>query len=127
MKYEGTECIVEGCHKPRRGAYCSTHENRVTRHGDPHKVIGYENRNKRGEDSPKWVENPGYSGWHQRLQRIKGPASEQACACGETATGWAYTGPREPGERMPYRTDETLYVAMCTPCHRTYDLGRITT
>jgi hypothetical protein len=129
-RVEGTVCTIEGCDKPRggRSRYCSMHRARIERHGDPDVCIPQADRAlPRGEDHWKWTDNPDYYAWHFRLRRTRGPASRQVCTCGAQATGWAYTGPREPGEQMPYRTDETLYVAMCSSCHRTYDLGRINT
>lgn len=126
-RVEGDTCIIEGCDKPRgRSRYCPKHRARIERHGDPNKVIHQRDRAiPSGSDHPNWLDDPDYRQWHQRLRRMNGSATKQVCPCGKPAAQWAYTGPREPNERLPYRVDVTLYTAMCVPCHKTYDLDRI--
>jgi len=62
-----------------------------------------------------------YGGVHRLLAEQRGPATAHDCSCGAPAHHWAYTGPREPGERWPFSEDLSQYVAMCRRCHSRYD------
>ncbi len=68
----------------------------------------------------------GYAGVHQRLNRERGSAKALDCAaCGRPAEQWAYTGPRQAGEKQPYSTNLDLYEPQCVRCHKRYDLAAI--
>jgi hypothetical protein len=73
-----------------------------------------------------------YTSAHDRIRRLKGPASEQLCVCGERAQGWAYTHddpcPWEQvsPEGLRFSHDPDRYVAMCALCHNRYDKPLIT-
>lgn len=61
-----------------------------------------------------------YSGAHQRIRRIKGPASAQRCAlCPRQAREWSFI-PNYADRR--FSTDPDDYRALCVQCHRAYDL-----
>lgn len=62
---------------------------------------------------------------HRRLAEQFGPATIHDCSCGRQAAQWAYTGPREPGERHPFSTDLSLYEAMCGRCHSRFDRASV--
>lgn len=118
-------CTIEGCDRAAVGRrrHCRMHRARIERHGDPHKVIQPSDRNiLRGPDSPKWLANPTYNAVHIRLRKLFGEASGRQCACGAAAQQWAYTGPRNPGDVMPFGPLDQ-YEAMCVPCHKAYDLA----
>lgn len=67
----------------------------------------------------------GYYAIHTTLAKVRGPARAFDCACGTPATQWAYTGPREAGERCPWSEDVNDYVAMCGRCHSRYDRAAV--
>lgn len=64
----------------------------------------------------------GYRAAHERVQRLRGRATEQPCRyCGQRARGWAYDH-GDPNERLDprgyyYSLDLDRYVALCSPCH----------
>ena len=122
-KYEGL-CPIDGCNNDRKGKYCTKHEARIRRHGDPHKVISYRERAfPRGVDNHKWNDNPDYDTWHQRLRKEKGKASDRDCSmsCGNKADNWAYVGARDENDRAKFETDVDMYVPLCLLCHRNFD------
>lgn len=121
---EGTTCTVDGCEKTRRGRFCSMHEARLKRHGDPDKTIHPSERSMpSGPDHPHWIEEPDYFVWHQRLRKIKGSASLHSCAhCGGEARHWAYVG--EVRGLLAFETNPNLYEALCVQCHKTLDTER---
>lgn len=121
-------CSIEGCEKIiATGSVCSMHEKRIRVHGDPHVFIPQRERNlPTGEDHHHWTgENASYTAVHQRLKRTRGLAKDQICPCGQPARQWSYIGPREPGERLPYSPDLSLYEARCVPCHKKADMQAI--
>jgi hypothetical protein len=66
-----------------------------------------------------------YPGAHGQVRRLRGPASAQHCACGQSARDWAYTGD-DPDERIDdaglrFSLDPQRYAPMCRSCHRTAD------
>lgn len=79
-------------------------------------------------------DRPSYSGAHQRVARMRGPAIEWSCAfCACPAAQWAYTNddPDElihventTGKAMPYSADPDRYIPLCAPCHVRLDQGR---
>jgi hypothetical protein len=121
-----TECWVVGCENVPRGRFCTMHEARFQRHGDPECVVAPKDRMiRRGECSATWNEQGSYAATHQRLRRALGSASSSVCACGADARQWAYIGPRATGERQPWTPDLSQYRAMCVPCHKVMDLERL--
>lgn len=123
---EGDPCDAEGCGEPRRrGRFCPKHAARMARHGDPSVVVAPADRDMpRGPANPMWTDAPTYHTVHERLRRQRGQATGYPCAsCGGPAAHWAYTGPREPGEKQPWSTDLEHYASMCVPCHKAFDLA----
>ncbi len=113
-------CGIDGCDKPRVGRWCVMHYKRIRRHGSP------DVRLKTGP--PKGtvvIEDPDYYAFHKRLAAARGPAKTHTCSCGKPAEQWAYVGPREAGDRMPFSLDMTEYEPMCTSCHKNMDLEKI--
>lgn len=66
-----------------------------------------------------------YGQVHAQLALVRGPATAHDCACGRPAKEWAYTGPREPGERWPFSDDLSLYEPMCRRCHVRFDRASV--
>lgn len=74
---------------------------------------------------------PTYALAHSRMRRQKGTATNHTCfKCGAQAKQWAYNH-EDPHERIDssisknpvvYSMSPDYYVAMCTPCHKTFDL-----
>lgn len=98
---------------------CSKHYNRLRRYGDVHHVsTGYQ---RRGTGHPHWKgSEASYAALHNRVYRARGKAS----CCGQCGTG---EGPYEWAMRHGTDgTDVNEYVSLCRPCHRLYDLGRLT-
>ncbi len=124
-RYVDPFCDIEGCQKPRVGRYCPMHSARISRHGDPHKVIPHSERNNpRGSANSRWNDDPGYFTVHQRLVRQEGPARDLICSCGSPARQWSYIGPRQPNERMPFSEDLTQYRPRCVSCHKKADAAQ---
>lgn len=110
-------CSVSGCDEPHDAkGFCNKHWQRNHKHGDPSHV-----------EKPGWRgEEVGYTAMHERIYRMRGPATEHPCwRCGTQADEWAYdhSDPRERVEqgKGPYSTDPTRYMALCLPCHRKLD------
>lgn len=67
-----------------------------------------------------------YGAAHNRLRRIRGPASGYTCGCGRPAQDWAYLG-GDPDERvctkfgLVFSANLDRYVAMCRSCHHRLD------
>lgn len=121
---EGTTCAIDGCEKTRRGKFCSMHEARLKRHGDPSTVITPSERAMpSGPDHPNWIDEPDYFVWHQRLRKIKGSASIHRCTrCDGPAQHWAYVGDAQGP--LAYETNPDAYAPMCHPCHKAFDTER---
>jgi hypothetical protein len=117
-------CAVEGCDRPNHcGGYCLKHLRRVRKHGDPQMVTPRE-----GSDHYHWAgDDITYSGLHQRVRNIRGPASTHQCVdCFGPAHDWSYDntgiGEREDVNRgMKYSTDIQQYSPRCSMCHRAFD------
>lgn len=97
---------------------CNKHYNRFRRHGDVTTVkkgspgVGPAHHSWKGADAS-------YTALHNRVYRKRGKAS----CCEQCATD---RGPYEWA--MMHGTDGTNvdeYISLCRPCHRTYDLGRL--
>lgn len=124
-------CIVAGCERLDDGpaGYCSMHRRRVKEHGNPHAVTpkGYESPDLHPQYKGDGV---GYNGMHTRLRAARGSAALQACVgCGMPAAHWSYDH-QDPAEKDspygPYSTDPCHYQPRCVPCHKSYDLRRLT-
>jgi hypothetical protein len=124
------ECAVLGCTKPHRPScpWCSMHEARIRRHGDPGVVLKRGHGWPKGEQNPTWVGDAitSYSAQHSRLRSIRGPASEHRCAeCGGPAEQWAYRGDcgdeRSTNGRLAWCPHLDCYWAMCRKHHRELD------
>lgn len=137
-KQRSLHCEVDGCAKPdTEGGLCSMHAARMRRHGDTQTVIALSERVFRlGEDHHNWVgPDIGYSGAHCRVRALNGSASMHSCVgCGEQAQHWSYNH-TDPSERLAharsanpvaYSDNPEHYSARCVPCHKTFDLGRLT-
>lgn len=123
--YRNERCMVEGCERPPSGKYCSMHDARIRRHGDPDVAIPQcERAIPKGPNHPRWQDEPTYSAVHQRVRKRDGKASDHTCRCGAPARHWAYIGPRAPEDRLPYRGVDD-YEAMCTACHKRMDMAAI--
>lgn len=131
-KHPGALCSVAGCDTSILGGaqgLCRKHYLRVHRRGggDPTVTLS---PGMPGERNPNWRgEQIGYTGAHDRTRSVRGPASAQQCEhCGGAAAHWAYghSCPNEQIDRegLPYSADPAQYVALCVPCHKTFDLGR---
>jgi len=98
---------------------CSKHYNRMRRYGDLTTVR--KGSPGRGPAHHSWKgASASYTALHNRVYRARGKASccEQ-CGAGDRRYEWA----------MRHGTDGTDvmdYISLCLPCHRTYDLGRLT-
>jgi hypothetical protein len=121
---EALDCDAPG--KKGTARYCSKHAARISRHGSPDIVIAPADRNMpRGPANPKWTKVPSYWAIHQRLVKTLGRAKTHTCQCGQPAAQWAYTGPREAGQRLPHSGDMNDYEAMCVRCHKRMDMAEI--
>jgi hypothetical protein len=141
------ECTVAGCAEvPLAKGLCGMHWARQHKHGDPesgafrprggcdvigcnrpHAARGYCSRHywmwrKHGEPEPG-----GYSFAHRKVYRLRGKASDHACAhCGRPARHWAYDH-ADPGARVdprrggPFSLDPAHYLPLCAACHRILD------
>jgi hypothetical protein len=54
----------------------------------------------------------GYKGVHHRLRRLRGPARDHLCACGEQAAEWAFDEP------TGFSNDLSRYRPECQSCHK---------
>lgn len=103
-------CSVDGCSNPHlaRG-WCNRHYHQWKRHGDPlasGKLTGPAHPNWKGDEVS-------YKTLHQWVYRHKGRPGP--CEhCGDTETEWA-------NRSQEYRRDIADWLALCRPCHRTYD------
>lgn len=86
-----------------------------------------------GSSNPNWRgTGVGYTQAHERIRRLRGPASTYQCAhCTARADDWAYDHAdpderRELGKRDagPYSLDPDHYVPLCTACHMRFDSPR---
>lgn len=142
--YEPTKkgCRVEGCSRPHQArGYCKTHWSRWGRNQSADKIntcviCKTEFQPPKGKPNRQtcsieclgalrswglWMKKPSYTAVHHRVKAMRGPASSYLCTCGKPARDWAYTGPREPGERFPFADDASLYIALCKDCHGKLD------
>lgn len=70
-----------------------------------------------------------YNAAHQRLATDRGPASDQACIdCGRTAQQWSYDH-EDTSEFVAtegaYSLSQEHYFPRCVPCHKRFDLDRL--
>ena len=100
---------------------CSKHYNRQRRTGDVNTVRKGSPGKGSGHHSWKGAA-ASYAALHNRVYRARGKAS-----------GCAHCGADDPAKRYEWAmlhgtdgTDVSNYISLCRPCHRTYDLGRIT-
>lgn len=98
---------------------CSKHYNRLRRHGDLTTVK--KGSPGKGPAHHSWKgADASYTALHNRVYRARGKASRcEQCATADGPYEWA----------MRHGTDGTdvnEYVSLCRPCHRLYDLGRLT-
>lgn len=120
------DCAVVDCPNVQKDEHCSKHAARLRRHGSTDVVIPHAARAlPRGAEHPQWLSEPTYTAVHQRLARLRGPASEHTCPCGQPAAQWAYMGDRQPDERAPFSEDLWEYAPRCTSCHKRFDLSAI--
>lgn len=120
-------CSVAGCDGvtgvpgTARGL-CNKHYNRWRRHGDV--TIVRQGRPPSGAKHPLWKGSAAsYTALHNRVYRLRGKASH--CErCGLDAPRRRYEWATVHG------TDGTdpfaHYLSLCAPCHRTYDLAKLT-
>jgi len=128
MNINSGTCSVEKCVKPAKcRGMCSMHDSRVRRRGSPHAFIPQKDRNlPRGESHWSWTgESVTNRAMHQRIKKIKGSASEYACAsCGVPADHWSYDH-ADPDEKKsaagPYSLDVEHYRPLCVTCHKRFD------
>lgn len=74
-----------------------------------------------------------YGAAHERVKSDKGPASQHPCVdCGHQAHHWSYNHD-DPDELtaddlggLPYSLNSACYSPRCVPCHKLFDLGRLT-
>ena len=115
-------CRIEGCAAPIEcKELCNKHYLRQWKYGDPLHVVKV------------YGEVLTYSGWHQRLRRVRGAATTHPCSqCGGPAAHWAFDrawagevlyGSSGGADGIPYAVSEDAYLPMCVPCHKVYDLG----
>ena len=83
-----------------------------------------------GEDNPIWCgDTITYGSAHQRVSRRKGKASDHLCIdCGLKASQWSYNHscPKELHSQLgPYSPDWEQYDPRCVPCHKKFDLSRL--
>lgn len=115
-------CAAPDCPNMRlKRDWCAKHYERWRAHGDVTVSLV-----PRGD--------PGYLAVHKQVHRKRGKATSHACAhCGEQAKQWAYDH-QDPNERVGvmvvrgyeefhirYSQDTSHYLALCIPCHRTFD------
>lgn len=85
----------------------------MRRHGNT-RFIPYEERKR-----PELANDVGYTGAYRRVRKVRGPASNQTCACGRLAGYWKYNG-RDmddlTSDRGTYSLDASYYDAVCGPC-----------
>lgn len=63
---------------------------------------------------------------HRLLHRLRGPATDHTCSCGQPAQDWAYqfTGEtlRASDDSHPHSVSPDDYAAMCRDCHARFDV-----
>lgn len=128
----GRTCSVDGCNAPHetRG-WCNKHYKRWRTHGDPGK-LGDRGPGVMGEAHALWRgDDISYAGIHDRLRAHRGSPSRLQCAhCSGPAAHWAYDH-SDPDEKtadwygyvVPYSTDLTRYMPLCSSCHTKFDRG----
>lgn len=134
----GLVCSVDGCDRSVESVgMCEMHRSRVRKHGDPSVVFpsrfvpGETRRFDRdlptGERHHNWAgDDVGYSGAHDRVDRIKGKVSMHSCSvCQRRATDWAYDH-LDPDARFdpvhgPYSANPGHYWPLCRSCHVRFD------
>ena len=100
---------------------CSKCYNRWRRYGDVTVVkkggpgVGPQHHSWKGDDAT-------YTALHNRVYRRRGKA-DHCEQCGKDDPAERYEWAQKHGTDG---TDVNDYIPMCVPCHRTYDLGRIT-
>lgn len=123
-------CAAADCDSVADGGlgFCSKHYQRVKSHGSPNFVLP---NHRFGEDHWAWKPDRdiGYSAAHDQVRAARGPAANYPCVnCGAEARQWAYDH-ADPNERSsdvgPYSVDIEHYQPMCVPCHKRFDLGRV--
>lgn len=119
-------CTTDGCEGvtgvpgTARGL-CSKCYNRWRRHGDV--TVVKKGSPGKGPAHHSWKgADATYAALHNRVYRARGKAS-----------GCAHCGTDDPAKHYEWAmlhgtdgTDVSNYVSLCRPCHRTYDLGRVT-
>lgn len=124
-------CTVCGAPAVSRGM-CDKHYRRVLKHGSPDVVLDKGPKTK-GPANPRWKgADITYSGAHQRVLKVKGPAASYQCVdCGGGALHWSLrndsairqSGEGQHGYLMDYSPDPDDYEPRCVPCHAAYDRG----
>lgn len=120
-----TTCRIDGCEDvtgvpgTARGL-CSKHYNRWRRYGDVNAV--HKGSPGAGPEHHSWKgANAGYAALHNRVYRSRGKASGcEHCGADDPAAAYEWA--------MIHGTDGTdvmEYISLCRPCHRTYDLGKL--
>lgn len=119
-------CAVDGCDQAEKlRGYCSRHETRYRRHGDP--LVVRQPRVHSGAANGWWSGDAvTYSGAHDRVRHARGAASGHLCAdCGGQASQWSYDhadANEKPSTEGPYSADVEHYEPRCVPCHKAFDL-----
>lgn len=119
VELDGTKCDgVTGVPGTAKGL-CMKHYNRFRRYGDVHAV--HKGSPGKGSAHHSWKgDQASYTALHNRVYRARGKAS----CCEQCSTD---KGPYEWAMRHGTDgTDVNEYVSLCKPCHRLYDLGRLT-
>ena len=120
----GLLCHTEGCEREREHhrLMCSKHRVRRKRSGTHMGLVISDTVSKMDFD-------PKYTGAHQRVRWLWGPARQYECvACGGRAAEWAYDG-TDPTHLLGqgiwqtsyYSRYPEFYMPMCIRCHRTKD------
>lgn len=129
-------CVAPKCTSEdiRAHGLCGMHYQRLRKHGS----VEYNGRERYGADHHRWKgEEIGYGGAHERVQSVRGKASEHQCVdCTEQAAEWSYRGGSQKELTKPvkggngavymvaYSPDLTDYDPRCKTCHKRYDDGR---
>jgi hypothetical protein len=104
---------------------CSKHYNRWQRYRDV-TIVHPKTGAPRGDGNFAWKgADASYSALHNRVYRRRGKAADHGCErCGRKGDGARYEWATVHG------TDGTdpyaHYISMCVPCHRLYDVAKLT-